>query len=131
MLFGYILLTGLISFNYLFVSRVTRDIGIPDIISAIFSDVAFEILIIAFLQLPTMVVAAKIIPGKIEATGYALFTSVGHFSSHVISPTWGAFIARMVGVSTEDYSNMEYLVLIQLGFIVVPMLMLWVLPSEE
>lgn len=109
---GNLIFLFLIFFNYLFIARITKRFGIPDLASAIFSDIAFEVLIIAFIQLPTMVVAAKIIPSSIEATGYALFTSCGHFAGHVIAPTWGAFIAKQLNVSKADYSNMEYLILI-------------------
>lgn len=100
--------------NYVFAKRWNQDMGIPDIVFLLFTDVVFEVLVTMLYTLPIMALFAKITPRNIEGTIFATLTGIMNFASTVISPGMGTFINhQFVGVNKNDISNYSTLILIQ------------------
>jgi len=77
--------------SFIFVLRLNVVWGIPDMFLIIFTDVVSEIVSQCFVFLPMSVVYAKICPKRIEATSFALLSSVSNFRGTIRS--WlGTFI---------------------------------------
>lgn len=62
-----------------FAERWNRDLEIDDLFLIYFTDAGIGFLLVAFRDLPSMTLFAKITPKRIEATLYALLTSVMNF----------------------------------------------------
>jgi len=117
--------------SFIFVLRLNVAWGIPDMFLIIFTDVVSEILAQCFVFLPMSVIYAKICPPRIEATAFALLSSVSNFRG-TIRGWLGAFINKQwVGVTVDDLSN--YWVLVTIGFCCsfLPLFFLWMIPSRK
>ena len=113
MFWSQIIIAFVISINYLFVSRISKEyLHINDLAFCLFTDVFAEIPFQGFVYMPTFVVQAKIIPKSIEATVFAIFMSLSNLSQGVISPLFGATLATFFGVTGEDFSRLPLLVII-------------------
>lgn len=100
--------------NFCFAKRWNLEIGIPDIVFLLFTDVVFEVLVTMLYTLPIMALFAKITPRNIEGTIFATLTGIMNFASTIISPGMGTFINhQFVGVNKKDLSNYSTLILIQ------------------
>mmetsp|Transcript_46822 Transcript_46822/g.61965 ORF Transcript_46822/g.61965 Transcript_46822/m.61965 type:complete len:94 (-) Transcript_46822:328-609(-) len=77
------------------------------------------------------VVYAKICPKRIEATSFALLSSVSNFRGTIRS--WlGAFINQQwVGVTVKDLNNYWVLVTISFCCSFLPLLFLWLIPTRD
>ena len=117
--------------SFIFVLRLNVQWGIPDMALIIFTDVVSEIVSQCFVFLPMSVVYAKICPKRIEATSFALLSSVSNFRGTIRS--WlGAFINQQwVGVTVKDLNNYWILVTISFCCSFLPLLFLWLIPSRE
>ena len=81
---GLIMCDALISIlmaplSFIFVLRLNVQWGIPDLVLIIFTDTVSEIVSQCFVFLPMSVVYAKICPKRIEATSFALLSSISNF----------------------------------------------------
>ena len=65
--------------NLSFAMRWNRDLDIDDLFLIYFTDAGVGFLLVALRDLPSMTLFAKITPKRIEATLYALLTSVMNF----------------------------------------------------
>ena len=107
--------------------RWNKDLDIDDLFFIYFTDAGVGFLLVAFRDLPSMTLFAKITPKRIEATLYALLTSVMNFDILIEQPMLGAFINyEFVGVTKEDLSKYSTLCLIALicafiGFALLPL----------
>lgn len=59
-----------------FAERWNKDLEIDDLYLIYFTDAGIGFLLVAFRDLPSMTLFAKITPKRIEATLYALLTSI-------------------------------------------------------
>lgn len=78
--------------NFVFAKRWNLDMGIPDIVFLLFTDVVFEALVTMLYTLPIIALFAKITPRNIEGTIFATLTGIMNFASTIISPGMGTFI---------------------------------------
>lgn len=78
--------------NFCFAKRWNLQIGIPDLIFLLFTDVVFEVLVTMLYTLPILALFAKITPKSIEGTIFATLTGIMNFASTIISPGVGTFI---------------------------------------
>ena len=107
-----------IIFTYLLVSRISNEIlGINDIVFAVFTNAAMDILYVAFVFMPMMVVQTKIVPKNVEATVYSMFGSLKNLSNDTISPFMGGIIAKNFGVTKNNMSNMSKIFLFKYNFL--------------
>lgn len=118
--------------NYCFAMRWNLLVGVSDIQYVIFTDIVISSLSMAFSQLPTMVLFAKITPKNIEATCFAFLTGTLNFSGGVMSPLLGTKINDLfVGVSAENLKDYPTLILIQLVTSFLPFLYLSFIPLKS
>lgn len=117
--------------SFIFVLRLNVQWGIPDMFLIIFTDVVSEIVSQCFVFLPMSVVYAKICPRRIEATSFALLSSVSNFRGTIRS--WlGTFInEQWVGVSVANLHNYWILVTISFCCSFLPLFFLWLIPTRD
>lgn len=118
----------------IFVLNLHQMIGLNDI--AFFGIQAFfeDALVMAFVDLPAMVLFAKVTPKHIEGTVFAFLTGTINFSNGVISPTVGSLLNQLfVGVTRENMTadNFIKLVSIETVMSIVPLIFMKLIPSKN
>ena len=94
--------------------------------------VVINLMTLAFIQLPIMVLFSKITPENIEASCFALLTGTFNFSYHVIAPLVGTTINDwFVGVTSKDLSKLPTLAWIEFATQLCPFLFLWLIPLRQ
>jgi len=117
--------------SFIFVLRINIQWGIPDMAIIIFTDVVSEIVSQCLVFLPMSVVYAKICPRRIEATSFAVLSSVSSFRGTIRS--WlGTFINQQwVGVTIKNLNNYWILVTISFSCSFLPLFFLWLIPTRD
>jgi len=106
MFIAHIIIGFAIMSTYLLVSRISKEVfGINDILFAFFTDAALDILFVAFIFMPMLVVQTKIVPKNVEATIYSVFGSLRNLANDTISPIFGGLIAKYFGVTRENFDS--------------------------
>lgn len=90
----FAMVTGVIAsfMNFTFAKRWNLEIGIPDMVFLIFTDVVFSVIGTILYNLPILALFAKITPARIEGTIFAFLTGTLNFATTIISPNVGTFI---------------------------------------
>ena len=118
--------------TYLLVTRISKNtFGIDDVVFSIFTDAALEVLFVAFVDMPTLVVQTKITPKNVEATIYNMFRTICNLTADFISPMIGGVIASVFSVTSKNFDNISWIVVVQFVLSLVPILFVWVLPSNQ
>lgn len=118
--------------NLLWAKRVNLDYGISDSTFVIATDIVIGTLSLAYTQLPTMVLFAKITPSHIEATCFAFLTGTLNFCNGVVATYTGSLVNDFfVGVTASDLSNFTTLAYISLLTSVFPLAFLGLIPLKE
>lgn len=88
-------------------------LGISDLAFIICTSSVVDTLSLAFSQLPTLVLFAKITPHHIEATVFAVLTGVFNLANFVIAPNIGVVVNKwFVGVTSQHLDRYYILVMI-------------------
>ena len=117
--------------HLVFALRWNLQMGIPDLIFIIFTDVVLGCFLLAFCVLPCMALFAKITPPGIEGTIFAFLTGIWHFSDCVVSPLIGNLInQKLAHVTASDLSNYPQLMLIAFLSSFFGFFTLWLIPLE-
>lgn len=99
----------------------------------LFTSTVTDTLYQCFVQLPLMVLFAKLIPEKIEASLFAVVTGLSNLVNLFISPNLGILINVFVGC-TSDVDSLEahvwQLYSIQAGLSLVPLFFVWLIPKR-
>lgn len=112
-----------------FVLRLTTYFGINDVFYVTVTTCITDTLSLAFSQLPTLVLYAKITPVHIEATVFAILTGTHNLCASVLSPQVGVWVnSKFVGVTSEDLSRYYILQLIALGVCLLPLMGIRLIP---
>ena len=112
--------------------RCNLLLGINDLVFVVLTDVVLGTLSLAYTQLPTLVLFAKITPKNIEGTFFAFLTGTLNFTNGVLSPLVGTKINDMfVGVNSEDQSNFYILMIISMATSFIPFTFLWLVPLKD
>ena len=91
-------------------------------------------LIMAFFDLPQMVLFAKVTPKHIEGTVFALLTGAINFSSGVLAPAIGSFINdEYIHVTTDNMTDDNFLILACIETITsfLPLLFIMLIPLRS
>jgi len=92
--------------TFLLVTRISKEVlGINDIVFSFFTDAALEVLFVAFIFMPTLVVQTKIVPKNVEATVYSAFASLRNVANDFIAPMMGGMIAKSFNVTKDNFDN--------------------------
>mmetsp|Transcript_13826 Transcript_13826/g.18787 ORF Transcript_13826/g.18787 Transcript_13826/m.18787 type:complete len:166 (-) Transcript_13826:99-596(-) len=119
------------SIGLIWVLRLNLALGISDLVFTIFTDVIAETLGLAFTNLPSMVLFAKITPHHIEATCFAFLTGTLNLTM-VISGFMGSAINSMfVHVTNDDLSNFYILLIVQMICCIIPFFFLDLIPTKK
>lgn len=132
MIFAHIVIAIAVLGIFCLVTRISKEIfGINDLLFALFGDAAVEILFVAFIYMPTLVFQTKIVPKNIEATVYSFFSSLMVFATQFVSPVFGSFIAKSFNVTKDNFEAIGTIVLIEFFLSLVPLTIVWILPSND
>ena len=97
----------------IFINNGHRYFGIPDVLFYSIQSFFEDALLLSFVDLPSMVLFAKITPKHIEGTIFALLTGTINFANTVLAPALGGLINdSFVGVTTANLSDSNFLTLI-------------------
>ena len=118
--------------NLVFILRLNqRWFGISDVVFTMVTTSVTDTLVLAFTQLPTLVLFAKITPAHIEATVFALLTGVFNFVNTVLSPNIGVLINKYcVGVTSDHLEKYYVLALISMSLSLTPLAVIRWIPSK-
>ena len=118
--------------TFLLVTRISKNtFGINDVVFSVFTDAALEVLFVAFIDMPSLVVQIKITPKNVEATVYNMFRTISNLTADFISPMIGGTIASVFSVSSNNFDNVSWIIVIQFVLSFVPILFVWILPSNQ
>ena len=118
--------------SFLLVSRISKNVfGLNDIFFSFFTGTLMDVLYVAFVLMPTLVLQTKIVPKNIEATVYSFFTSLLNLANTFISPIIGGIISDFFHVSKDDFTYLPTIILIQLAMCFIPILFIWLLPTNK
>jgi len=119
--------------NLVFVLRLNQKwFGVGDVAFTMVTTAVTDTLLLAFTQLPTLVLFVKITPAHIEATVFAVLTGVFNFVNTVLSPNVGVLLNKwFVGVSSDHLEKYYILALISLSLTLTPLLFIRWIPSKS
>lgn len=133
-LIGYAVYLSIFSafMNLLWAKRVNLDLGISDSTFVISTDIVLGTLSLAYTQLPTLVLFAKITPSQIEATCFAFLTGTLNFCNGVVATYLGSLVNdTFIGVTSTDLSNFTKLAVVSLVTSFFPLGLLWLIPLKS
>lgn len=132
MIIAHVLIAFAILCVFCLVTRISKEVfHINDIFFAVFGDAAIEILFVAFIYMPTLVLQTKIVPKNVEATVYSFFTSLMQLANQFVAPMFGGIIASSFGVTKSNFDSIGTIVLIQFILALTPLSIVWILPSNQ
>lgn len=100
---AFVVMTIAAFLNYTFAMRWNLEIGIPDLVFLLFTDIVFNTVVTILIVLPLFALFAKVTPRKIEGTIFAFLTGTMNLGYAIISPAIGAWYNhQFVGVNKND-----------------------------
>ena len=117
-----------------FIMDLNSYIGMSDVVFYGIQSVFAEALIMAFVDLPSMVLFAKVTPKHIEGTVFAILTGTINFSGGVLSPTIGSLINDLfIKVTTKNITvkNMSILGWIETFCAIFPIFFMHLIPMRK
>lgn len=118
------LISFLISLSaYLLVLRVNLDLGISDFTVLLFAN-SFLSMVGEFVLLPILSLACILCPKNMEGTVYSFFMSSLNLGG-ILSSVNGGIVTSLLGISSTNYENLHWLILISKisNLLPLPMLM--------
>jgi Na+/melibiose symporter-like transporter len=108
---------------YLLVLRVNLDLGISDFAVLLFTN-SFLSMVGEFVLLPILSLACILCPKNMEGTVYSFFMSSLNLGG-ILSSVNGGIVTSMLGISSTNYENLHWLILISKisSLLPLPMLM--------
>jgi MFS family permease len=98
------------AYALLLVTRVNKELGIPDALIAIFSSSACN-MISEFILMPILALAAILCPRDLEATVYSVFMSAINFG-WIISYVASSFITEHLAITKTNFTNLPKMIFI-------------------
>lgn len=111
------------------VERINLRWGIPDYMFCLATD-ALTTALSEINFLPILVLACNICPKNIEGTLYAFLMSIVNLSS-LFSNQLGAGITYILGITSSDFSNLKYLIIISNLSMLLPMAFLYMINEHD
>lgn len=98
--------------DIILVTKAHRLLDLSDAFFVAFNNFLQGVMYFSLKSLPLMVLAANISPVNLEATFFALFSSVTNIS-FVVSALFGSFLAYVFQISADNYASLWILMLIR------------------
>jgi folate/biopterin transporter len=95
---------------YLLVLRINLDLGISDFTVLLFAN-SFLSMVGEFVLLPILSLACILCPKNMEGTVYSFFMSSLNLGG-ILSSVNGGIVTSMLGISSTNYDNLHWLILI-------------------
>ncbi len=111
------------------VERINLRWGIPDYMFCLASD-ALTTALSEINFLPILVLACNICPKNIEGTLYAFLMSIVNLSS-LFSNQFGAGITYIMGITSSNFSNLKYLIILSNLSMLLPMAFLYLINEKD
>ena len=110
-----------------------KDIVSPDniFLYLCFTDEALGAIYVVLQGIPTQTAIGRLIPNNIEATMFAALTGIINLTNLYWSKMLGTFINKGYNVTNTDFSNFDKLYLISTICAALPLLFIWVVPTNE
>ena len=89
-----------------------------------------DVLYIAFVNMPGMVLFAKLIPANIESSMFALLTGLMNLSNLFLAKMLGNYINTYIGVTEDNLEDLWKLYAIQILCCMIPAFFICLLPSK-
>lgn len=128
LLCGQILLICCCLLDFCLVCRYNRYLYLPDELFYAGSAYIAASISGAFILFPSLVIAAQLCPHNLEATMYALVSSVSNFGGYT-SELFGSALTQLVVPIPGQYEDFYMFSLLQMAFMVVPLTLLGLLPK--
>jgi hypothetical protein len=112
----------------------TRGIylGMSPYVFVILTSTVTDTLYQCFVQLPLMVLFAKLIPEKIEASLFAFLTGLSNLNNLFIASNLGNLINLWVGANEDNLATTVWkLYAIQAGMSLLPLFFIWLIPKRQ
>lgn len=113
---------------YLLVLRVNLQLGIPDFWLLLFTN-SFLSMVGEFVLLPILSLACVLCPKKLEGTVYSVFMSSLNLGG-ILSHLNGGILTSVLNISSKDYSNLHWLILISKISSLLPLPMLYCIDDK-
>lgn len=110
------------------VTRANLKYGVPDFTFAVIERICLT-LAGQFVQMPMVVLGARLCPPGIEGTLYASLMSVSNFGD-VLSNEWGSMFANMFGVTSTNFNSLWKLMLLCNAFDLVPIFSVFLISNK-
>ena len=111
----------------------TRGIylGMSPFVFVILTSTVTDTLYQCFVQLPLMVLFAKLIPERIEASLFAFLTGLSNLNNLFIAANLGNLINLFVGANTDNLAETVWkLYAVQAVMSLLPLLFIWLIPKR-
>ena len=118
----------------LFVTNAHRILGFNDVVFYMVKAAFKDTLVLAFIDLPAMVLFAKITPPHIEGTGFAILTGALNLTNATLSLVMGSLLNNwLFGVTKANLesANMLYLVETETLLSLTPLIYLKLIPTRK
>ena len=117
-------------FTMLFCLQIT--FGIPNFLFVILTSTVTDTLYQCFVQLPLMVLYAKLIPEKIEASLFAFLMGLSNLSNLFIARNIANLVNVWIGCNTDNLAETTWkLYAVQGGMALIPLFFIWLIPSRK
>ncbi|XP_020097503.1 probable folate-biopterin transporter 4 isoform X2 [Ananas comosus] len=128
LMFAHIGLALICFLDVVLVSQVHIQFGIPDKYMVLWGS-AFGDAINQFKFMPFLILSGQLCPPGIEGTLFALFMSINNFSS-TLGSFFGAALASVLDISSENFDNLLFGIVVQLVATLLPIAFLFLIPKE-
>ena len=102
---------SILSFNaFIIVERINIKFGISDGFLTMFSS-SLTAMVWELVMMPMLSLACIICPKNLEGTVYSLFMASLNVGS-IISGLWGGFLTKQLGITSNDFTKLPFLIII-------------------
>ena len=106
--------------------------GIPPFVFVLLTSTVTDVMYMVFAFMPIMVLYAKLIPDKIEASVFALLMGLSNLSKHFLAQNLGNLINLWVGCNLETLATTTWkLYAWQSGLSLLPIFFVWMIPKRR
>jgi hypothetical protein len=105
--------------------------GIPNFLFVILTSTVTDTLYISFARLPLMVLYAKVIPEKVEASLFAFLMGLSNLANNFIAKNWANLINSWVGCNRSNLEEKVWqLYAAQAACSIIPLFFIWLVPTR-
>jgi Na+/melibiose symporter-like transporter len=108
-----------------------KTFGLSPFLFVCLTSTVTDTIFLALSNLPSMVLFAKLIPSQIESSMFAMLMGLMNLSTTVLAKLLGNMYNSAIGVSNENLDDIWKLFVISTTLSVVPIGLVWLLPTKS